>query len=44
MRRGTIAFIFVLVGIFLLFNANNVISGANESTVRLRIPNLPSGG
>jgi hypothetical protein len=44
MKRGTIALIFVLVGIFLLLNANNVISGADESTVRLRIPNLPSGG
>jgi hypothetical protein len=44
MKHRTIAVIFVLVGIFLLFNANDGISGAAENTVKLMVPNLPTGG
>jgi len=44
MKRRTIAIIFVLVGIFLLSNANDGISGGTENTVKLMVPNLPTGG
>lgn len=44
MKRRTVALIFVLAGIFLVCAANNAISGANERTVKLMVPNLPSGG
>lgn len=44
MKRRTIALIFLLVSIFLLSAANDAISGANESTVTLMVPNLPIGG
>ena len=44
MKRRTIALIFALVGIVLLCAANDAISGANESTVTLMVPNLPCGG
>ena len=44
MRGRTIALIFVLAGIILLCTANHGISGADESKVKLFVPNLPSGG
>jgi len=44
MKRRTIAIIFVVAGIFMLFNANDGISEAAEKTVKLMVPNLPSGG
>ncbi len=44
MKGRTFALIFVLVGIFLLSTANDGISGADERTVKLMVPNLPSGG
>ena len=44
MKRRKVALIFALVGIFLLCAANDAVSGANESTVKLMVPNLPSGG
>ena len=44
MKRRTMALIFVLAGIFLICAGNDAISGANESKVKLMVPNLPTGG
>lgn len=44
MKRGTIALIFVLVGIFLICAGNDAISGTDQSKAKLMVPNLPSGG
>jgi len=44
MKRRTIAIMFVVAGLFILFNANDGISGAAEKTVKLMVPNLPTGG
>ena len=44
MKRRTFTLIFVLVSIFMFSAANDGISGANESTVTLRVPSLPTGG
>jgi|GEM_PF-1997330 len=44
MKHKKVAIFFVIASLFLLFIPQNAVSEAAGTTVKLRVPNLPSGG
>ena len=44
MKYRNVALFFVIASLFLLFVPQKAVSEAADTTVKLRVPNLPSGG
>lgn len=44
MKYKNIALFFIIVSLFLLFGPKQVITVSADTTVKLMVPNLPSGG
>jgi len=43
MKHKKVAIFFVIASLFLLFASLQAVAGAAGTTVKLRVPNLPSG-
>jgi hypothetical protein len=44
MKLRNITLLFVIGSLFLLFACSHALTGGTAKTVRLNVPNLPSGG